>query len=254
MKKIIRKNKGSILISALLFLGFTAFLVNGIAVMVRNQVTHFAQIKNSYIAKTLIQKSIQLTEETLENKSDMLIKHKQNQYKELIDQKSTLKMTQEKLSDTIDQLDRTQQLDDKKDEPTDLSENNNKQNRVIDSHTESSEQDKKINEAQKQRTTDDLKTSITELKETFSKNEKELEKIEQNLEKLIQSKEDAIIKGGTVQFDHGTVTIKNQTNKVFLFTAVLKNDYVLKRDVIVNVPDINEIMKDDEVIKKEKED
>ena len=96
MKNKIRANEGSILVSALLFLGFMAFLVNGVAVMVTNQMTHFEQVKESYLAKTMIQKSIQLTREDVLAKAqaelDAQVKEKEailaekEQVKKLLDE------------------------------------------------------------------------------------------------------------------------------------------------------------------------
>ncbi|WP_347299187.1 hypothetical protein [Dolosigranulum savutiense] len=267
MKNKIRANEGSILVSALLFLGFMAFLVNGVAVMVTNQVTHFEQVKESYLAKTMIQKSMQLTRQEVLAKAQAELDAQVKAKADLLAKKATLKKSleenEEEMANLKEEKEQAQKALEKakerreeiETEATDIEELQARVNDIL----ELDDDEEALGSERDKAQVDDLLAEIDEEIETLETDDernkreedlkKEHEELKEHLADINQQLADIEIvdntpltRGGTFQFNHGTVTLTSPQRDTFQFTTALKSGYTVDYTYTVTLPNVEEAL------------
>ena len=268
MKNKIRSNEGSILVSALLFLGFMAFLVNGVAVMVTNQVTHFEQVKESYLAKIMIQKSIQLTREDVLAKAqaelEAQVKEKEAILAEKEQVKKLLNENDEAMAEWEKKQEQAQQaLEEAKErreeieaEATDIEELQARVNDILGleeaeslgSDQEDEEVDALLDEIDEEieafESDDELKEREADLKKEREELEEQLADIHKQLADIDTVDNEPLTGGGVFQFNHGTVTLTSPQRDTFQLTTELKSGYTVNYTYTVILPDVEEALAD----------
>ena len=268
MKNKIRANEGSILVSALLFLGFMAFLVNGVAVMVTNQVTHFEQVKESYLAKTMIQKSIQLTREDVLAKAqaelEAQVKEKEailaekEQVKKLLDENDEAMAEWEKKQEQAQQAleEAKARREEIEAEATDIEELQARVNDILGleeaeslgSDQEDEEVDALLDEIDEEieafESDDELEEREADLKKEREELEEQLADIHKQLADIDTVDNEPLTGGGVFQFNHGTVTLTSLQRDTFQLTTELKSGYTVNYTYTVILPDVEEALAD----------